>query len=195
MKHTTSTDPALREALSCLAQRQPAPPAGMADRFMARLAEQQAGTIKPVPSDAAESPAPPTPRRFTLRRVAWLPAAATAAAAAIAAILWWPGDATVNTPVIMEETEVADVVSTAPSPTLPQPRRVEQELGTRAASPAGALNESPSGVVRARQPALPLPSTSDADAHAKPAPQAIQEAAAPLIAEASAPAQPADIAS
>ncbi|MBQ7634384.1 MAG: hypothetical protein IJS89_02310 [Bacteroidaceae bacterium] len=79
MKNTPLTAAALRAALARIEQRQPAAPEGMAERFMERMAQEQAVKGRHV--------VPARSRRRTLRHFFAFTAAA-AAVVAVAVVLW-----------------------------------------------------------------------------------------------------------
>lgn len=79
MKNTPLTATELRTALARIEQQQPAAPEGMAERFMERMAQEQAAKGRPM--------VPARSRRRTLRHFFALTAAA-AAVVAVAVVLW-----------------------------------------------------------------------------------------------------------
>ena len=91
MNTQPKSDNALRKALAGIAQRQPSPPEGMADRFMARLAEEQSQEK----AEQAISQQHGTPRRTMQLALRWTSVAA-AAAVVVAVMVWSPqsGDTT-----------------------------------------------------------------------------------------------------
>ena len=85
MNTQPKSDNALRKALANMAQRQPSPPEGMADRFMARLAEEQSQEK----AEQAISQQHGTPRRTLQLALRWTSVAA-AAVVVTAVIVWSP---------------------------------------------------------------------------------------------------------
>ncbi|MBR1838507.1 MAG: hypothetical protein IJ786_03020 [Bacteroidaceae bacterium] len=112
------SDKALREALSRLAARQVSPPEGMTDRFMARMAQQQA---ERTPADTSVQ-AEPKPARRVLKLRWW-----GYAAAAVVLLAWviFPREQ------VDEEHEPLTATLTVDS----------QSVSTHAPSPTNALAE------------------------------------------------------
>lgn len=141
MKHLTPTDTELREALERLSQKSPAPPAGMTERFMARLAQERTA----VPT--REKPRPTLAGRMSR----YIGLSAVAAAAVIAFVLWPAEEAAVP-----DQPSRAKTENTAPS--LPPPPAVTAPA--TAGSPLMARTEeaeaAPEMPVRTR-PAVNVP--------------------------------------
>lgn len=104
MNTQPKSDNALRKALAGIAQRQPSPPEGMADRFMARLAEEQSQEK----AEQAISQQHGTPRRTMQLALRWTSVAA-AAAVVVAVMVWSPqsGDTTSSSSSLQPQPAVA----------------------------------------------------------------------------------------
>lgn len=136
MKASRNTDHALREALSRLAQRQPTPPEGMTERFMARLAQEQ-----------ADNTAGKETRRHALpiSRRLWLPAAA-AAATIIGFILWTNTTKTEKRQPVMAEAQhptehITPSLCPQPAATAPISSHDTEKPNSRPTSPPAARHK------------------------------------------------------
>ena len=113
MTNQSKSDVALRKALSNMAQRQPSPPEGMAERFMARLATEQVQE-KEQQAIVQHQGAPRRTLRLVLR---WT---SVAAAVVVAAAIVWRSqteDTTSSTPQPIQKTSTPAM---AEAPALPE---------------------------------------------------------------------------
>lgn len=180
MKTNPSTDPGLRKALAALVQKQPHAPEGMTERFMARLAQDEA-----LPKQAEGRRAPAAKPRPGLRvlRMAWLPAAA---AAVLAIVVLWPKEKSVETGKPMAEA-AATVPRKADNPDEPRP------------APRTTAPQAETAGIRLKPQRLPASAKRTAKAEATAMPAAERQAettmtetevpVAPHIAEAPKPAE------
>ncbi|MBR1712188.1 MAG: hypothetical protein IJ722_02135 [Alloprevotella sp.] len=165
------TDAALRTAIACRQEGRPAPPAGMEERFMARLAKER--------STGAEKP--------RHRAAIWITAAIAAAAAVAIAILPIPRTEADTAPGIasVERTAPAPVKETLPGTPehTPAPARTINKVSPSPTPARTHPRPKPQVLIAATQPA-PAPSV------ASPAPSVTSPSPVPSVATASQP-QPA----